>query len=158
MLTLLGSLLGFGTSIVPEVLGFFKQSQANKQELKMLEAKAQYAAQLSTLKLQELDAEADIAETKGLYAHDTELARRGGWVVGLQASVRPVVTYLFMAAFLGVKGGLVFSLIFMQGVDWTTALDVTWDGETQALFAAIMSFWFGNRAMSKARAAIKRLI
>ena len=156
MLTLLGSLLGFGTSIVPEVLGFFKQSQANKQELKMLEAKAQYAAQLSTLKLQELDAEADIAETKGLYAHDTELARRGGWVVGLQASVRPVVTYLFMAAFLGVKGGLIFSLIFMQGVDWTTALDVTWDGETQALFAAIMSFWFGNRAMSKARAAIKR--
>jgi|TARA_R110000751_G_scaffold68263_1_gene138996 hypothetical protein len=156
MLTLLGSLLGFGTSIVPEVLGFFKQSQANKQELKMLEAKAQYAAQLSTLKLQELDAEADIAETKGLYAHDTELARRGGWVVGLQASVRPVVTYLFMAAFLGVKGGLVFSLIFMQGVDWTTALDVTWDGETQALFAAIMSFWFGNRAMSKARAVLKK--
>ncbi len=156
MLTLLGSLLGFGTSIVPEVLGFFKQSQANKQELKMLEAKAQYAAQLSTLKLQELDAEADIAETKGLYAHDTELARRSGWVVGLQASVRPVVTYLFMAAFLGVKGGLVFSLIFMQGVDWTTALDVTWDGETQALFAAIMSFWFGNRAMSKARAVLKK--
>ena len=156
MLTLLGSLLGFGTSIVPEILGYFKQNQANKQELKMLEAKAQYAAQLSTLKLQELDAEADIAETKGLYAHDTELARRGGWVVGLQASVRPVVTYLFMAAFLGVKGGLVFSLIFMQGVDWTTALDLAWDGETQALFAAIMSFWFGNRAMSKARAAIKR--
>lgn len=156
MLTLLGSLLGFGTSIVPEVLGFFKQNQANKQELKMLEAKAQYAAQLSTLKLRELDAEADIAETKGLYAHDTELARRGGWVVGLQASVRPVVTYLFMAAFLGVKGGLVFSLIFMQGVDWTTALDVTWDGETQALFAAIMSFWFGNRAMSKARAVLKK--
>jgi hypothetical protein len=61
-----------------------------------------------------------------------------------------------MAAFLGVKGGLVFSLIFMQGVDWTTALDVTWDGETQALFAAIMSFWFGNRAMSKARAVLKK--
>ena len=52
MLTLLGSLLGFGTSIVPEILGYFKQNQANKQELKMLEAKSQYAAQLSTLKLQ----------------------------------------------------------------------------------------------------------
>ena len=156
MLTLLGSLLGFGTSIVPEILGIFKQRQANQQELKMLEAKAQYAAQLSSLKLQELDAEADIAETKGLYAHDTALAARGGWVVGLQASVRPVVTYLFMGAFLAVKGGMVYSLIFMQGVDWTSALDVTWDAETQALFSAIMSFWFGNRAMSKARAAIKR--
>ena len=155
-LTLLGSLLGFGTSIVPEILGYFKQNQANKQELKMLEAKAQYAAQLSTLKLQELDAEADIAETKGLYAHDTELARRGGWVVGLQASVRPVITYLFMAAFLAVKGGMVYSLIFMQNVDWVIALEVTWDQESQALFAAIMSFWFGGRAMSKARAVLKK--
>ena len=156
MLTLLGSLLGFGTSIVPEVLGIFKQRQANKQEILMLEAKAKYAAELSTLKVKELDAEADIAETKGLYAHDTALAARGGWVVGLQASVRPVVTYLFMGGFLAVKGGMVYSLIFMQGVDWTSALDVTWDAETQALFSAIMSFWFGNRAMSKARAAIKR--
>jgi len=117
----------------------------------MLEAKAQYAAQLSTLKLQELDAQADIAETKGLNAHDTELARRGGWVVGLQASVRPVVTYLFMMAFLAVKGGMAYSLIYNQDVAWTNALEVTWDGETQALFAAIMSFWFGNRAMSKFR-------
>ena len=122
----------------------------------MLEAKAQYAAQLSELKLQEHDAEAEIAETKGLYAHDTALAAKGGWVVGLQASVRPVITYLFMLAFLSVKAGMIYSLIGNQGIDWTTALDVAWDAETQALFAAIMSFWFGNRAMGKARAAIKR--
>ena len=120
----------------------------------MLEAKAQYAAQLSELKLKELDAEADIEETKSIYAHDSALAQQGGWVVGLQASVRPVITYLFMGAFLAVKGALMYSLIANQGIDWTTALDVVWDAETQALFAAIMSFWFGNRAMGKARAAI----
>jgi hypothetical protein len=152
----LGSVLGFGSSIIPEVLSYFTKAQANKQELAMLEAKAQYAAQLSELKLAELDAEADIAETKGLYAHDTALAAKGGWVVGLQASVRPVITYLFMMAFLAVKGGMVYSLIANEGIDWTSALDVAWDGETQALFAAIMSFWFGNRAMGKARAAIKK--
>ena len=122
----------------------------------MLEAKAQYAAQLSELKLKELDAEADIAETKGLYAHDTALAAKGGWVVGLQASVRPVITYLFMLAFLTVKGGMVYSLIANEGIDWTSALDVAWNAETQALFACIMSFWFGARGMSKARAAIKK--
>jgi hypothetical protein len=27
-----------------------------------------------------------------------------------------------------------------------------WDDETTAIFSAIMAFWFGNRAMSKARA------
>ena len=63
MISLLGTLLGFGTSIVPEVLGYFKQKQADAQELKMLEAKAKYASQLSTLKIQELDAQAEIEET-----------------------------------------------------------------------------------------------
>ena len=81
MITLLGSLLGFGTSIVPEILGFFKQGQANKQELLMLEAKAQYAQVLSSMKLEELDAKADIVETEKLYEHDMALAARGGWVV-----------------------------------------------------------------------------
>ena len=56
MITLLGSLLGFSTSIIPEIISFFKQGQANKQELAMLEAKAQYAQALSTMNLQELDA------------------------------------------------------------------------------------------------------
>ena len=43
MISLLGTLLGFSTSIIPEVLGYFKQRQANEQELRMLEAKAKYA-------------------------------------------------------------------------------------------------------------------
>jgi len=30
MIALLGTLLGFGTLIVPEILGYFKQNQANK--------------------------------------------------------------------------------------------------------------------------------
>ena len=73
MISLLGTLLGFGTSIVPEVLGYFKQKQANEQELAMLEAKAKYADRLSELKIRELDAEADIAEAKSIYAHDANL-------------------------------------------------------------------------------------
>ena len=49
MISLIGALIGFGTSIVPEILGYFKQAQADKQELAMLEAKAKYAQQLSDL-------------------------------------------------------------------------------------------------------------
>ena len=156
MITLLGSLLGFGTSIVPEILGFFKQGQANKQELAMLEAKAQYAQALSSMKLEELDAKAEIVETEKLYEHDMALAARGGWVVSLQASVRPVITYLFMATFIAVEGGLVYSLIANQNVDWPTALESAFGDEEMAMFSAILSFWFGNRAMSKARAVIAK--
>tara|TARA_R100001143_G_scaffold45923_1_gene41130 strand:- start:191 stop:664 length:474 start_codon:yes stop_codon:yes gene_type:complete len=156
VITLLGSLLGFGSSLIPEVLGFFRQGQANKQELAMLEAKAQYAQALSSLKLEELDAKAEIVETEKLYEHDMALAARGGWVVSLQASVRPVITYLFMLTFLAVEGGIVYSLMTTQGADWVTALQAAWSGESQALFSTILSFWFGGRAMSKARAVIAK--
>ena len=154
MITLLGSLLGFSTSIIPEILGFFKQGQANKQELVMLEAKAKYAQALSSMKLEELDAKADIVETEKLYEHDMALAAHGGWVVSLQASVRPVITYLFMGTFIAVEVGLVYSLITNQNVDWPTALESAFGDEEMGLLSCIISFWFGNRAMSKARAVI----
>ena len=154
MISILGSLLGFGSSLIPEVLGFFRQGQAHKQELAMLEAKAKYAQALSSMKLEELDAKAEIVETEKLYEHDMALAARGGWVVSLQASVRPVITYLFMFTFLAVEGGIIYSLMTTQGADWVTALQAAWTDEVMAIFSAILSFWFGNRAMSKARAVI----
>jgi hypothetical protein len=43
-------------------------------------------------------------------------------------------------------------MIVNQNLDWTIAVDMAWDQETAAIFSAILAFWFGNRAMSKARA------
>ena len=47
---------------------------------------------------------------------------------------------------------MVYAMIVHQNIDWSTALINAWDDETAAIFSAIMAFWFGNRAMSKARA------
>ena len=146
--------MGFGTSIVPEILGYFKQKQANEQEIKMMESKAKYAEQISKLKVQELDAQAEIAETKGLYEHDRSIDS-GGFVNGLRGSVRPVITYLFFIMFASVKGTMIYAMITNQNLDWTIAIDSAWDDETAAIFSAIVAFWFGNRAMSKARAWVK---
>jgi hypothetical protein len=155
MISLLGTLMGFGTSIVPEILGYFKQKQANEQQLKMLEAKAKYADQISKLRVKELDAEAEIAETKGLYAHDRSIDA-GGFINGLRGSVRPVITYMFFLMFASVKGTMIYAMISNQNIDWTMAVDTAWDDETAAIFSAIIAFWFGNRAMSKARAWVAR--
>jgi hypothetical protein len=151
MFGLLGTLLGFGTSIIPEILGFFKQKQADAHEITMLESKAKYAQELSRLKVAELDAQAEIAETKGLYEHDRNIDA-GGFVNGLRGSVRPVITYLFFIMFASVKGTMIYAMITNQNLDWTVAIETAWDNETAAVFSAIMAFWFGNRAMSKARA------
>ena len=150
MISLIGTLIGFGTSIVPEVLGYFKQKQANEQEINMLQAKAKYASQLSELKLKELDAEADIQETKSIYEHDRTIDS-SPFIDSLRGSVRPIITYLFFMMFICVKATLMYALISNQNVDWTIAIESAWDIETQAIFSAILAFWFGNRAMSKAR-------
>ena len=151
MISLLGSVLCFGTSFLPSVLGFFEKKQANKQELLMLEAKAKYASELSKLKLKELDAEADIEEVKGLYKHAESLAQsnKSTFVSALQASVRPVITYAFFAIFAFVKITYVIMAV-EEGRDVLPAILDAWDEESQTIFAAIISFWFGNR-LFKAR-------
>ena len=133
------------------MLGFFEKKQANKQELLMLEAKAKYASELSKLKLKELDAEADIEEVKGLYKHAESLAQsnKSTFVSALQASVRPVITYAFFAIFAFVKITYVIMAV-QEGRDVLPAILDAWDEESQTIFAAIISFWFGNR-LFKAR-------
>ena len=95
MISLLGTLLGFSTSIIPEVLGYFKQRQANEQELRMLEAKAKYADKLSELKIKELDAQAYIDATSGLEAHrDSMLAIIDNMIAEEQTKEQNNVAYL----------------------------------------------------------------
>ena len=146
MISLLGSLLGFGTSSIPMIMGFFEKKQANKQELLMLEAKAKYASELSKLKLQEMDAQADIEEVKGLYKHAEALAQanKSPFVSALQASVRPVITYAFFSVFAFVK--ITYVTLAVQGGEaLLPPILAAWDTESQTVFAAIISFWFGNR-------------
>jgi len=146
MITLLGSLLGFGTSFLPEVLNYFKAGQEHKHKLELMQVEMEMMSKRSELKLQLLDKEADIKETEGLYKHDSIDA--GGFINALRGSVRPIITYCFFALFVGVKLTALLALLDV-GHDMGRALSLIWDDATAGLFAAIMSFWFGNRAVSK---------
>ena len=147
MMTLLGSLLGFGTSFLPEILNYFKAGQEHKHNLERMQLEMDLMSKRSELKIQELDKQAEIKETEGLYKHDSMDA--GGFVNALRGSVRPVITYAFFGLFVAIKAVAVMTLMNDQGADLAGALNVIWDDNTAGLFAAIMSFWFGNRAVSK---------
>ena len=147
MMTLLGSLLGFGTSFLPEILNYFKAGQEHKHNLERMQLEMDLMSKRSELKIQELDKQAEIKETEGLYKHDSMDA--GGFVNALRGSVRPVITYAFFGLFVAIKTVAVMTLMSDQGADLAGALNVIWDDNTAGLFAAIMSFWFGNRAVSK---------
>ena len=152
MLSLFGSLLGFGTSFLPTLLGFFEQGQKNRHQLKLLEAQAKHAEVLSQLKLEELDAAADVEESRSIYEHAAQLARsnKSSFISALQASVRPVVTYFFFILFATIKGLAVYVAV-QEGDDVTQAILNSWDEETAILFSTVISFWFGGRAMRKIR-------
>lgn len=145
MIALLGSLLGFGTSFLPQVLDFFKQKQEHKNRLEELKLKGELFAQGVNLELQVLDKKAEIEETKAIYNYANPTA---GFSAALAASVRPIITYLFFALFMATKVVIMLKVL-QSGGDWMTGVDLMFDDETKALFAAIVSFWFGNRAVSK---------
>ena len=145
MLSLLGSALGFGTSFLPSILGFFEKGQSNKHELKMLEARAKYADTLSKLKVKELDAEADIQETRSIYEHASEVVAnsKSTFISAIQA-------YFFFTLFAFIKGLGVYVAI-QEGTDVSQAVLNSWDQETAILFSTVISFWFGGRAMKYIR-------
>jgi len=152
MLSLFGSLLGFGTSFLPNILGFMEKGQSNKLELRLLEAKAKHAEVLSKLKVEELDAKADVEESRSIYMHASEIAKnnKSSFISALQASVRPVITYFFFILFATIKGLAVYVAV-QEGDDVSQAILNSWDQETAILFSTVVSFWFGGRAMRKIR-------
>ena len=147
MITLLGSLLGFGTSFLPEVLNYSKRGQEQKHELQRMKMEIELMAKRSEFKIQELDKEAEIKEAEGLYKHDSVDA--GGFINALRGSVRPIITYAFFGLFVAIKVTALISLMSLPEMQLNMALSMIWDDQTAGLFSAIMAFWFGNRAVSK---------
>ena len=89
-------------------------------------------------------------EQERLLQHDMALGKQTGFINSLRAFVRPFITYVFFLTFIGVKVVLVWDTI-KNGEDLNATIAVIWDEQTEALFAAIISFWFGSRAMPKVK-------
>lgn len=100
-------------------------------------------------RLAKIEVQADMSNTKALYAYANRPSSVK-WVEALCASVHPLITYAFFLLFASVKIVVLFRLL-NYGHDFTTGLITVWDGKTQTLFAAVMAFWFGQRALAKMR-------
>jgi|TARA_Y100001963_G_scaffold23523_1_gene31239 hypothetical protein len=148
MLSLLGSLMGFGTSFLPKVMDFFQDKQDKKHELAVMEVQIRQQKELASQKLEAINVEADIREIESL--HKSMQPTGVKWIDGLRGSVRPVITYAFFGLFIFVEVSAYLSLT-AAGVSGLDAVNAVWDEETKALFAAVISFWFGGRAISRAK-------
>lgn len=149
MLTLLGSLLGFISSTFPDLLNIWKDRADRNHELAIMDRQMDLQKLNHSNRLEEIHVQADISESKALYSHASQPSGVA-WVEALRATVRPMITYAFFILFATVKIAALFQLL-NSGFTVADSLIIIWDGETQALFAAVMSFWFGQRALTKLR-------
>lgn len=155
MLSLLGTLLGFGTSVIPSILDIFKEKSKRAADLEELKLRAELQARGIDLNIKQIQAQVEVEnaktnaeEAKGLYAHDASLKGGGAFIDGMRSSVRPVLTYVFFGLFVTIK--ICALIAYMRsGIGFVDSIPKLWDEETAGLFSAVVAFWFGNRAFSK---------
>lgn len=136
MMTLIASLIGFLTSFCPALLKLWQDKTDKKHELAILQLQMQSAQGEREVRREEIGIYADVAESQALYQTYNTGVR---WVDALNGTVRPVITYAFFFLYATTKW-----THFSVDMPW-----LIWNQEDQAIFAGIISFYFGQRAMSR---------
>ena len=146
MITLLASITGFISSIFPELIKLLFDKNDKKHELEILDRQIKMQKLNHKNKLEEISIFADTEEVKTLYS---SFKSGINWVDALNGLVRPILAYSFFLLYASVKM-VQFSLLEHEALGGLGIyLEVLWTTEDQAIFAGIISFYFGQRAIAK---------
>lgn len=155
MLTIIGTILGLLGSLMPELLKYFRLKEDHKHETEMARLQMDQLRLQGQIRLEEINAQADIEESKALYEAAEQKITGVRWIDAIvslySSSVRPTVTYLFIAFYGLVKyaqyhlyAGSVDLETGVIGSKWEV-LKVMWNSEDTAALMTILAFWFGGR-------------
>lgn len=162
MLSWLGFLSGIFTGIIPELLKIFKDIRDKKHEIEMYKLQMEMIKLQGTIRIEELQAQADIKESEVLYKYSepkpipTTGFKTVDVITGIfnaiifltNGLVRPIVTYCFVTFYGLVKYGqyktIIASGIYMSKYDVLVSL---WSDIDHAVFATVIGHWFGQRMM-----------
>lgn len=160
MLSILSSILGFATAGLPSILGFFQQKgdqaherkmaeMQNQQQMAMAEKGFQAQEKIAAIELEGTYAETFAQERQALYEHDAKLVHDAApWVRTLNASVRPLVAFTFVALLLFVDiGGFIWA-VKTAGFSGE-AMDIIFSDDEMAIVSSIIGFYFGARTWEK---------
>ena len=160
MLSLISSLMGFASAGVPRLLDIWQNKGDQKHELALMAmqrereialAREGFVAQarVEEIRTDQIAMQTQAQEKLAIWKHDSKLAEGGStWVINLRASVRPVVTYIFVGLLVVVDiAGIWYA--YSTGVAFAEAMELVFSSEEMAILSAIISFHFGGRAFSK---------
>lgn len=154
--TLLGGLLGGAFRLAPEILKWLDRKGERGHELAMQDKALEFEKLRGAQRMQEIGASADTAWNVGaLDALRESVAAQGKvsgvrWADALSISVRPVITYWFMALYCAAKTAA-FTAAITAGAGWGDAVLHAWTEADQALWAGVLNFWFLGRVFDRVR-------
>lgn len=160
MLSLISTIGGLLVSGLPSLLGFFQDKSDKKHELELAQLqitqqlelqKAGFQSQehIEEIHTEQLQIKSASDERQALYAHDIAIGQGASqWVINTRAIVRPAITFGLFAllVFVDVFG---FYYAIQTGVNFSEAMNVLWDDETQIIWSSVVAFWFGTQAFQK---------
>lgn len=154
--TLLGGLLGGAFRLAPEILKWIDRKSERGHELSMQDKALEFEKIRGAQRMAEIGASADAAWNTGAIEALRDAVRAQGektgvrWADALSSSVRPVITYWFMALYCAAKTAA-FVAAVTAGADLSTATLHAWTEADQALWAGVLNFWFLGRVFDRVR-------
>lgn len=141
MFSIIGTIIGFLGSIVPNLLKLWQDKKDKEHELKLLSIQIEREKLGHTQRMEEINVEADIREAEAIYKTLKPVGVK--WVDALIGTVRPVITYSFFALYGMVK--------YWQYRQYGVSHDMfaIWTDADMAIFCTIIAFWFGSRTFTK---------
>lgn len=160
MMTMLSTFLSFLAGGLPKILDFFQDKQDKRHELAILalqkEKELEMAARgfqsqerIEEIKTEQIAMQTQAQERSALYAHDMEIGKGASqWIVNLRASVRPVVTYIFVLELVVLNATGVW-YAYSTGIPFAVAMDNVFGEDEMLILSSIIAFWFGTQAFKK---------
>lgn len=154
--TLLGGLLGGAFRLAPEVLKWLDRKGERGHELAMQDKALEFEKLRGAQRMAEIGAGADAAWNVGAVEALREAVAAQGqrsgvrWADALSVSVRPVITYWFMALYCAAKMAAFVGAV-TTGAEWGAAILHAWTEADQALWAGVLNFWFLGRVFDRVR-------
>lgn len=141
MITLLSTIFGFAGSLIPSIISTYKEKKDREHELAIMRLQMEQQSLGHSERMEEIGAQADIAEASAIYrTYTTGIT----WVDALNGTVRPVITYAFFGLYATIKAAQIYATL-KSGI----SIGAVWGEEDQCIFATVISFYFGQRMMSK---------
>ena len=166
MLSLISTLGGLIISGLPKLLEYFQNKADQKHELALAAvqterelalAAAGFAAQqrIEEIRTDQVQMETDARMTEAALSHDQKVLEKASkWVANYVGTVRPTVTYIFVAELVCINAFMAWYLYQTPGLitsidDVIRYSDIIFSSDEMAMLGAIIGYWFGSRGWQK---------